>query len=362
MGNNRIKRVVAKEALIILGLSCVLYILSHFFLQNVPIVLPRYRLEFANGQAHTINIMPEIRNDSNYQKLLKEAYDPSVKLIDKRIKEFVRQENIKSALKKSDYVNSRQVYLSKLYSRILSVTFILKLAIIYLVLLLARFIFWALRVLKKGIDKKYLISLILFFLALPLTAYAETISDNPSEKEMGLEYTKEIGVFTGYAKGKLDEKGSYRIIPGIVRLGFNLNSIGFGFTDLIKPITDKLKVRPKGFTELILEPFINTVIKPDDNLEAGCAILLKYAYPATKKLYPYVLGGGGVLYMSQHTREQSTQYNFVPQIGAGVTYFIRKGLALNAEYRYRHLSNAGLEHPNKGINVNMILIGLSLFY
>jgi len=146
---NKIKRIIAREGLIILGLAVVLYLFIFLFLQNVPVALPKYRLEFANGEIHTININPDIRNDSNYKKLLEETYNPPPKLIEKRIKEFIRAGNIKSTLKSSNCINSNQIYISKLYSYLLGVTFILKLAIAYLILLFARFIIWALRTLRE---------------------------------------------------------------------------------------------------------------------------------------------------------------------------------------------------------------------
>ncbi len=145
----KIKRIIAREGLIVLGLAVVLYFLIHLFLQNVPVALPKYRLEFANGEVYTISINPEIRNDSNYKKLLEETYNPSPKLIEKRIKEFTRIRGIKSALKSSSCTNSNQIYISKLYSQFLGVLFILKLAIAYLVLLFLRFIIWAVRILQN---------------------------------------------------------------------------------------------------------------------------------------------------------------------------------------------------------------------
>ena len=205
--------------------------------------------------------------------------------------------------------------------------------------------------------------LVIILLTLPLCSYAQTSpADKPIEEGWKFPFTKEIGIITGYASGHLEEKRDYRIIPGIVRLGFNLNSIGFGFTDLIKPITDKLHIKTKGFTEIILEPFLNTVITPNTNIEIGCTLLLKYAYPLTEKLYPYGLAGGGVIYFTQHTREQSLQYGFNPQVGVGMTYFFKKDLALSVEYRYRHMSNAAIKEPNSGINVGMVLVGLSKYY
>jgi hypothetical protein len=206
--------------------------------------------------------------------------------------------------------------------------------------------------------------LVIIFLILPVCSYAveTTPEDKPTEEAWHFPFNHEIGIITGFASGHLEEQRDYRLIPGIVRLGFNLNSIGFGFTDLIKPIADKFHFKTKGFTEIILEPFINTVITPHTNIEVGCGILLKYSYPLTEKLYPYGIAGGGVIYFTQHTHVQSLQYGFNPQLGLGFTYFFKKDLALNAEYRYRHLSNAGIKQPNKGINIGMVLVGLSKFF
>ena len=147
MDKKRIKRIIAKEALIILGLACVLYLLVNFFLQNAPVVLPRYRLEFADGKAYTVTIMPEIPSYSNYRQFLKEAYNPPPKLVEKRVKEFIKLADIKPELKGSRYINSGGVHISQLYSRIMGTMFILKLVFAYFLLLLIRFMVWAIRAL-----------------------------------------------------------------------------------------------------------------------------------------------------------------------------------------------------------------------
>jgi len=118
-------------------------------MQKVPVALPEYRLEFANGQTHSIVINPEIRNDSNYRKLLEETYNPPQKLIEKRINEFIRAGNIRSALISSQCTNSNWLRMSKAYSYFLGINFVLKLVVIYIILLFARFIVWAVRTIKK---------------------------------------------------------------------------------------------------------------------------------------------------------------------------------------------------------------------
>lgn len=148
MNKKKIERIVAREGLIIAGLAVTLYLFIHLFLQNVPVALPRYKVEFANGETHVITIYPEISNKHNYKRLLEEAYNPPQKLIDKRISEFIKAEKIKSVSTGAKCINSRKIYTSRLYSYILGRTFIVKLAIIYLFLLFIRFIIWAMKILK----------------------------------------------------------------------------------------------------------------------------------------------------------------------------------------------------------------------
>ena len=210
--------------------------------------------------------------------------------------------------------------------------------------------------------RKIFILSCIFIFSLSSYAFCADSKDNLNEEKWSFPFSKEVGVISGYAHGNLEVKGSYKVIPFIVRLGFNLDTIGFGFSDLILPLATKLGMNPKGFTEFIVEPYINTVVSPRTNIEAGCGILLKYSYPLTTKLYPYALGGLGMAYLSQHTRTQSTHWGFTPQLGLGLMYFFKKDIALDFEYRYRHFSNAGIKKPNNGINVNMFLIGLSKFF
>ena len=61
--------------------------------------------------------------------------------------------------------------------------------------------------------------------------------------------------------------------------------------------------------------------------------------------------------MSQHSREQSTQFNFEEQGGLGAHYFLKKNIAINGECRIRHVSNAGIDQPNHGINSLFFLLG-----
>lgn len=190
-------------------------------------------------------------------------------------------------------------------------------------------------------------------LATQFDSSSQTLSPplKPKEEFKKVSYLKEWGIMSGFLRGDLRYFGDYEMISFILRIGFDL-----------KPFFRKFGLGPRGLAVFELEPFIGAVISPNNNIEVGCNFLLKYAYPLTSKIYPYAEGGLGVVYMSQHTREQSTQYNFLPQLGAGVQYFLKENVSINAGYRYRHLSNASFKHPNKGIDAHMFLTGMSLFY
>ena len=165
---------------------------------------------------------------------------------------------------------------------------------------------------------------------------------------------KEVGFYTGWGTanvGHSDDNEVVRRYDNIYlggRFGFNLKKA--------------LNWKIPGMFLFMVEPFAEPVIKPSSNYEAGCAFGLKYAYPLTSKLYPYIEGGTGSIYISERTMRQGSHANFVDQGGAGIYYFIKDNIALNAGYRYRHISNLGFKRPNGGIETNSVTAGASLFY
>ena len=184
-----------------------------------------------------------------------------------------------------------------------------------------------------------------------------SLKDNPT--------LKEFGILTGYANTNAADKDDYVTLPMIFRLGIDFDKYGLGFSDWFQrgaKFFFHKDYRPAGTTEFLIEPFVSYVPSPDTNAEAGLVLLFKYAWPVTERFHPYIFNGGGVMYTTQHLREQSTQWNFTPQMGAGFSYFLNKNQALNVEFRYRHFSNANRKLPNDGINQNFILAGISWFY
>jgi hypothetical protein len=161
-----------------------------------------------------------------------------------------------------------------------------------------------------------------------------------------------IEFLTGFGWGKLRTKGNHYLYPLAVDFDFNL-----------KPLTQKLNFNPPQLLQFQIEPYMSYVAKPESNFETGTSFFLKIGIlPQTAKLQPYIKAGVGMSYMTIHTREQATQFNFIDTGGAGIHYFFNKNTAFTLEGRYRHLSNAGIDHPNSGINTAFILAGISYQY
>ena len=197
---------------------------------------------------------------------------------------------------------------------------------------------------RKILTVLIVIYMLLIFAVSPV--WSESESTQPAEKPH--KWLKEIGFLTGYGMASLEKKSAdYEVIPILPRFGFDINP---------------LKGNIGGDLELITEPIMNVVINPDANAEFGVSFLLKYSGHITSHIAPYVEGGIGMVYTTQHTHEQGTQFNFLPQIGAGLQFFLNKNLALTGGYRYRHMSNAGISSDNSGINHHFFLAGMSYFF
>lgn len=188
--------------------------------------------------------------------------------------------------------------------------------------------------------------IIVTVMAVSPMAYAETADVVNSDACL-----KEAGLFSGWGTADVGDDGAPKDYNNIYisgRFGFNLKKC--------------LHWNIPGMFLFTVEPFVNPVVEPSSNYEAGCSIGLKYAFPMTSRLYPYIEGGTGGIYISEKTRRQGSHANFVDHAGAGLYYFIKDNLAINAGYRFRHISNLGIKRPNGGIETHSAIAGISLFY
>jgi hypothetical protein len=187
--------------------------------------------------------------------------------------------------------------------------------------------------------------IILIFLA-GISAFLPSICFTQETKPSCLEA---IEFMTGFGWGKLRVKDNYNLYPIAVDFDFSL-----------KALTKKFNFNPGQLLQFQIEPYVAYVSSPNSNTETGVSFFLKIGLlPQTHKLQLYVKAGAGPSYMTLHTREQSTQFNFIDTGCIGFHYFFNKDTAFTLEGRYRHLSNSGIDDPNSGINTAFILTGIS---
>lgn len=191
--------------------------------------------------------------------------------------------------------------------------------------------------------------IVFFVLCLGLVVNSSQAAEEEKIQEEKPLYRPNIEFLTGFGVAKLHDKNNYNVIPLFVDFDFNL-----------KALTKKIGINPPSLIQFCLEPFVFGVSSPDSNAEVGNNFVFKFGIlPETWKIQPYVKGGIGLLYMSQHTRAQGTQFNFNEFGGVGAHYFFTKNMAFTVEYRYRHISNAGIRDPNHGINTSLGTCGIS---
>jgi len=160
----------------------------------------------------------------------------------------------------------------------------------------------------------------------------------------------ESGIITGYGMGSISGGKHYEPILLIWHLGCDLKRF-------IPELEDH-----QGTFSLYVEPQINPVFNPETDIEVGVGVGLKYMHPVTEKISAYIFGSTGPHYITVKTSEQTNGFIFSDTIGAGIAFFLTKKSSLNLEYRFRHISNAGLVRPNGGIDTHFGMIGYSVYF
>jgi lipid A 3-O-deacylase len=91
---------------------------------------------------------------------------------------------------------------------------------------------------------------------------------------------------------------------------------------------------------------------------------IKYTFVALGRVRPYAEFAGGPFWtdLGGRIREEANQFNFVLTGGVGLSWFVTPQLALNAGYRFHHISNAGTAFPNLGLNASLPFAGFSFFF
>jgi opacity protein-like surface antigen len=182
---------------------------------------------------------------------------------------------------------------------------------------------------------------IIFILPLPARA------DNTVSTAKG-----ELGFLTGYGTSHIgfgDTRHQVQTCDAILRAGFFLSDeVGKGSWY-------------QGRHEVLLELPYHLAVNKNGRSMVGGYMLGHWRFTALTTMVPYVLAGGGPLFVDLGLPTMGTKFCFSYQGGTGLQYFIDKNVALNGEYRYHHISNAGTANPNEPINSSKILFGISFY-
>lgn len=99
------------------------------------------------------------------------------------------------------------------------------------------------------------------------------------------------------------------------------------------------------------------------SIELGLGLpVFTYYFDTGTRFAPYIEGGLGLLYTDLRGYSLGGHFSFMENIGLGASYFLSENLALNAMWRYRHISNANLYEDNAGLDSGVVLAGFSYFF
>lgn len=118
----------------------------------------------------------------------------------------------------------------------------------------------------------------------------------------------------------------------------------------------------RGNWELVGEFFGGRQLNPNDAYVAGFTPLLRYDFATGTRWVPFLEGGAGVSGTDVGKPDLATRFEFHLVGGAGIHWFCCKNLAVTFQTRFAHLSNAGIERPNNGVNTTVFLLGATWFF
>ena len=117
-----------------------------------------------------------------------------------------------------------------------------------------------------------------------------------------------------------------------------------------------------GALEIGVEPLYQRFFDPVDAYFAGLAAVTRYHFTSLGRVVPYLEIAGSAGYTDLRVREQDTNFVFLLFGGVGASYFVTERTSIYAGYRFQHISNAGIDSPNRGIDSHTGVFGLSMFF
>lgn len=200
--------------------------------------------------------------------------------------------------------------------------------------------------------------------ALGLVASACFIAQSASSAELAVEPRVNTVFPDGFHRGSrtltIAAGGHY----GLATLGSFLEhhmalvSASYGY--MLEPVLQDSVLR--GNCEIRGELFGGWQFSPEDEWLVGLTPHLRYNFDTRSRWIPFFDMGAGVTATTIQRPDLSGYFQFNLQVGAGTHYLLSPSLALTAEARFLHLSCAGINLPNRGVNGVAGLLGVTWLY
>ena len=118
----------------------------------------------------------------------------------------------------------------------------------------------------------------------------------------------------------------------------------------------------RGNFEYRIELFGGAQYFPSTHYLVGLTPHFRYTFATGTRWIPFLDAGAGVTATSISHPDLGGTFEFNLQPGLGMHCFLRDNLALTGEVKYMHMSCAGIDKPNLGLNDVIVWIGLTWFF
>ncbi len=180
------------------------------------------------------------------------------------------------------------------------------------------------------------------------TAFADDLTFNSPYEEVISQTQHSVGILGGYGF-KMWQAHNHSVAEAIPYVAF--------------PITNPVGNKLRGVLEYKIEGVIGVFTDLDNRIIAGGSpIGFRYNFTGMGgKLVPYAELMLGAVYANMPRDVQGSRFDFIESFGLGAQYFISRRTTVNLQFRYWHLSDAGIREPNYGDNLGFVLVGMGFY-
>jgi len=147
--------------------------------------------------------------------------------------------------------------------------------------------------------------------------------------------------------------------PGYTGVDYVNAGVRLGWLPLA-PLAERTPVH--GAVEVGVEPLYQQYTKPELVYFAGLGLTARYHFLGLGRFVPYAELAAFAGYTNLKVTEIRSEFTFLLWAGLGVSYFVTDRTAVYGGYRYEHVSNGGTSTPNRGLESNAGVVGVSFFF